>query len=67
MEEVVEEDRMEEGALVTAYNLAIGGDWRRKEEEGDEEGGEGEEDLKWKVGDKCQAVYSEDGNSYSAR
>ena len=65
MEEVVEEDRMEEGALVTAYTLAIGGEG--EDEEGDEEGGEGEGDLKWKVGDKCQAVYSEDGNSYSAR
>ena len=61
-----EEDRLEEDAIVSAFKEAITGGWHLEEEEGEEEEEE-EIEADWKVGDRCLAIFSEDGESYKAK
>merc|ERR1719347_2396814 len=57
-----EEDRLGEDAIISAFKEAISGGWHLEEEE-EEVFNKDDEGIKvdWKVGDRCQAIFSEDG------
>jgi hypothetical protein len=59
-----EEDRLGERALVEAYTRAIHLQGGQEGEEGEEAEGQ---QVEWKEGDKCMAVFSEDRHPYRAR
>ena len=63
-----EEDRLAEDTIISAFKEAISGGWHLEEDEEDINKKE-EEEIKvdWKVGDRCEAIFSEDGESYKAK
>ena len=64
-----EEDRLPEDAIASAFKEAISGGWHLngEEEEDINQGGEEGKEVDWKVGDRCLAIFSEDGESYKAK
>ena len=64
-----EEDRLAEDAIVSAFKEAISGGWHLVEEEEEINKDEEEEgkEVDWKVGDRCLAIFYEDGESYKAK
>ena len=64
-----EEDRLAEDAIVSAFKEAIsgGGHLEKNEEEINKDEEEEGKVVDWKVGDRCLAVFSEDGESYKAK
>ena len=71
-----EEDRLSEDAITVAFKEAISGGWLVEEDEEDQT--ENKEDIEegalvvgddsnWKEGDRCLAVFSEDGETYNAK
>jgi len=72
---VSEEDRISEDAITVAFKEAISGGWLVEDEE-DQTVNKGDieegalvvgEDSNWKEGDRCLAVFSEDGETYNAK
>ena len=73
---VSEEDRISEDAITVAFKEAISGGWLSEDEEEDQTVNKGDieegaltvgEELNWKEGDRCLAVFSEDGETYNAK
>ena len=64
-----EEDRLAEDAIISAFKEAISGGWNLEEEEQEDINKEEDKEIEvdWKVGDRCQAIFSEDGESYKAK
>jgi len=64
-----EEDRLAEDAIVSAFKEAVSGGWHLEEEEEEINKDEEEEGkvVDWKVGDRCLAIFSEDGERYKAK
>jgi len=73
---VSEEDRISEDAITVAFKEAISGGWLLEDDEEDQTVNKGDieegalalvEDSNWKEGDRCLAVFSEDGETYNAK
>ena len=73
---VSEEDRLSEDAITVAFKEAISRGWLVEDDEEDQNVNEGDieegalvlgEDSNWKEGDRCLAVFSEDGETYNAK
>ena len=73
---VSEEDRISEDAITVAFKEAISGGWLLEDDEKGQTVNKGDieegalvvgDDSNWKEGDKCLAVFSEDGETYNAK